>query len=593
MAVLRIQGFSGNVPVSGDRALPDNFAVDSVNTWLYGGELRGIRPPELLQTVAATTRKVLRIPKRTVGGDPAFPGVIPPPSYLGDSVWKQFADPFTDILKGQLIEDQYERYYFCSPSTGPMFNTYARMRDGLPDYKLGVPAIPATTPYQPTITSITGGSAPTTTRAYTYTWVNEYGEESAPALPVIGSGNANGVWNIGNLQDAVFGSTYALYTKKRLYRTLSGETGQTTYYRVAEIAAGTTVYADNTAVLTDAILANNLTLESTSWQPPPNDPTTGQRCLRGWIAMPNGFLIGFDGNNIYMSEAYHWHAWPTEYKYATETPIVGLGVIGQTCVVCTQGYPASVTGTKPATCSFTKATADEPCLSRGSIVSTPQGVIWASQNGLVLVGPNGIQNATQQLITRQDWLKEYSPQWLRAARYQNGYLALRMIPITGGVQTAFYLDPSDLKVALTELSDYDNIRNIQNDFWSGEVFILDDAGRIERWDPPNNDLMPVRWKSKEFQYPFEENFGAYAIYWDDDRYSNADYGLSIMPRTEKVRFKVYANRRVVYDQLVPKNGRPIRLPSGFKADIWQFEIRARAPVYTMHVASTAKELKGV
>ena len=85
MAVLRIQGFSGNVPVSGDRSLPDNFAVDLVNTWLYGGELRGIRPPALLQTVAITTRKVLRIPKRTVGGDPAFPGITPPPSYLGDS----------------------------------------------------------------------------------------------------------------------------------------------------------------------------------------------------------------------------------------------------------------------------------------------------------------------------------------------------------------------------------------------------------------------------------------------------------------------------------------------------------------------------
>jgi hypothetical protein len=593
MAVLRIQGFSGNVPVSGDRALPDNFAVDSVNTWLYGGELRGIRPPELLQTVNATTRKVLRIPKRTVGGDPDFPGVIPPPSYLGDSVWKQFTDPFTDILKGQLIEDQYERYYFCSPTTGPMFNTYARMQAGLADYKLGVPG--PNTVYdsagnnadKPTITSITGGATPTTTRAYLYTWVNEFGEESAPSLPVLGAGNANAIWNIGNIKaPPAPAALQPVWLKKYLYRTLSGDSGQTTYYRVNEVALATTTYADDTSKITDAVLANNLTLESTSWQAP---PTT----LKGWTAMPNGFLIGFDGNNIYMSEAYHWHAWPSEYKYATETPIVGLGVIGQTCVVCTQGYPASVTGTKPATCSFTKATADEPCLSRGSIVSTPQGVIWASQNGLVLVGPNGIQNVTQQLITRQEWIKDYAPQFLRSARYQNGYLALRMLPITGGVQTAYFLDPSDLKVALTELSDYDNIRHIQNDFWSGEVFIIDDAGHIERWDPPSDDLMPVRWKSKEFQYPFEENFGAYAIYWDDDRYSNADYGTSIMPTTEKVRFKVYANRRLVYDQPVPRNGRPIRLPSGFKADIWQFEIRARAPVYTMHVASTAKELKGV
>jgi len=746
MAVLRIQGFSGNVPVSGDRALPDNFAVDSVNTWLYGGELRGIRPPSLLQTVNTTTRKVLRIPKRTVGGDPAFPGVIPPPSYLGDSVWKQFTDPYTDILRGQLIEDQYERYYFCSPTTGPMFNTYARMRDGLTDYKLGVPGpnpdedVDGNNPDRPTIISIDpynksediyevefkiatligdttsyanpggtgdrtasivqagtvvfdtagellingnktagfkmtnlsakdktitfdfgatkkidefkwyqkgskdyevwqfdgsndnttwttlanvqlGGSSTATyaftptavyryyrlyqaaptdpinlTRAYCYTWANEFGEESPPSLPVLGSGNSMGTWTIGNIKDPPAVAGYPAYTKKFLYRTVSGGSGQTTFYRVAEHVIGAavpdggwitqTTYADDSAELTDAQLVNKLTLESTSWDPPPAD-------LQGWIAMPNGFLIGFRGSDIYMSEAYHWHAWPAEYKQAVETPIVGLGVIGQTCIVCTQGYPATVTGIKPATCSFTKATADEPCLSRGSIVSTPQGVVWVSQNGLVMVGPNGIQNVTQQLITRQEWLKDYAPQWIRAARYQNGYLALRMIPVTGGVQTAFYLDPSDLKVALTELSDFDVVRNLQNDFWSGEVFVIDDAGRINRWDPPTDNLMPVRWKSKEFQYAFEENFGAYAIYWDDARYSNYNYGTSIMPTTEKVRFKVYANRRVVYDQVVAKNGRPIRLPSGFKADVWQFEIRARAPVYTMHVASTMKELKGV
>ena len=36
MAVLRIQDFSGVVPVKGDRAIPDGYATVSVNTWLYG-----------------------------------------------------------------------------------------------------------------------------------------------------------------------------------------------------------------------------------------------------------------------------------------------------------------------------------------------------------------------------------------------------------------------------------------------------------------------------------------------------------------------------------------------------------------------------
>ena len=105
--------------------------------------------------------------------------------------------------------------------------------------------------------------------------------------------------------------------------------------------------------------------------------------------------------------------------------------------------------------------------------------------------------------------------------------------------------------------------------------------------------MPVQWKSKEFQFAYDENFGAYSIYWDDARYSNVNYAVAILPTTEKVRLKVRCNRRIVYDQPVPENGRALRLPSGFKGDIWQFEIRARAPVYSLHVASTMKELRGV
>jgi hypothetical protein len=593
MAVLKIEGFSGIIPVSGDRALPDGFATESINTWLYGGELRGLRPPLNLVAINANTRTVLRVPKGTMGGDPTFPTQIPPPSYLGDSTWMQFTDPDTDIVRGQLVEDQYDRWYFCSPTTGPMFNTYARMQAGLAPYVLGVPgpnnAIDSAgnNPDKPTITSITGGAAPTLTRAYLYTWVNEFGEESAPSLPVLGAGNGNAIWNIGNIKDPPAPTSSPLqpnWSKKYLYRTITGASGQTTYYRVNTIALGTTTYADDTSKITDAVLANNLVLESTTWAAPPAN-------LKGWIAMPNGFLIGFNDSDVYMSEAYHFHAWPAEYKYATETPIVGLGILGQTCVVCTQGYPATVTGSKPETCSFTKATTGEPCLARGSIVSTPNGVIYASQNGLVLVGPGGIQNVTEKLITREDWLRDYAPAYIRAQRYQNGYLALRNLP-SPNLHSAFFIDPTELKVALTEISDMETVVAVNHDIWSGEVFMLDQA-QVKRWDAPSTQLMPVLWRSKEFQYQFQENFGAYAIYWDQARYSNNAFGDHFIDPTTQVRFRVFADRRLVYDEDVPRNGRPVRLPSGFKADIWQFEIRARAPVYSLHVAPTVKELKGV
>lgn len=583
MPLLKLASFGGVIPVSGDRALPEGFATQAINTWLYGLELRGVRPWTLITNISQTTRKVFRIP--------------PPnqPAYdvsLAGQVWVQFDDPDTDIIRGATVDDQYKRWYFCSPSTGPMFNTYARLQTGLAMYKLGVIGpnvdldankVSYTTPV---ISSISGGAAPVLTRAYLYTWVNEFGEESSPSLPVTGAGNTGAIWNIAGIDDPLANPQpgYALYTKKYLYRTITGTSGATTYYRIGEVALGTTTYADDQSKMTDAVLAQNLQLESTSWQPP---PTT----LKGWIAMPNGFLIGFVDNTVYMSEAFHFHAWPTEYKYTTEYPIVGLGVLGTTCVILTQGFPATATGTKPATMAFTKATTGEPALHRGNIVSTPQGVLYASQNGLMLVGPNGIQNATQQFITREEWMRDYAPQNLRCCRYQNGYLALRQYPGVTPPNSAFYLDPSEMRVALTEFSEFDLVENVHTDVWSGEVFVLA-PGKLYRWDPPTNDLWPVLWKSKEYQFPYQENFSAYSLYWDQTRYASNSEGTDIIAANEVVRLRVIADRRIVYDEAVPRNGRPVRLPSGYKADIWQFEIRARAPVYSLHIASTVKELKG-
>lgn len=586
MPKLTLDDFGGIIPVSGDRALPPNFAVESINTWFYGKELRGLRPPIQLQTVALGTRKVLRIPT-----------LEPPSDVTKASTWVQFADPDTDIVKGALIEDSYKRWYFCSPSTGPMFNTYARLAAGNTMYRLGVPGpdttytAAGTNADTPTIVSITGGVAPVVTRAFVYTWVNEFGEESAPSLPVTGAGNANAIWDIGNIKDPPTpAADQPAWSKKYLYRTITGASGQTTFYRVNTIALGTLTYADNGAQITDAVLANNLTLESTTWQPPPVD-------LKGIIAMPNGFLIGWKDNTIYMSEAYHWHAWPAEYKYATETPIVGVGVIGQTCVVCTQGYPATITGSTPATCAFTKATTGEPCLKRGSIVSTPQGVIYSSQNGLMLVSAGGMDNVTQALISKDDWAKFYKPETLRAVRYQNGYLAMMEnanYPVDKN--DGFFLDPTELKVALTDLSDFEDVLNVMNDFWSGEVFLLQagsGSNKILCWDKDVDEVMPVQWLSKEFQFPYVENFGCYAIFWDAARWSDTTWGTGILPVDEAVRVKVYADRVEIYNEEVPVNGLGVRLPSGFKAAIWQFEILSRAPVYAMHVASTMKELRDV
>jgi hypothetical protein len=42
-----------------------------------------------------------------------------------------------------------------------------------------------------------------------------------------------------------------------------------------------------------------------------------------------------------------------------------------------------------------------------------------------------------------------------------------------------------------------------------------------------------------------------------------------------------------------ESGEMIRLPSGFTADFWQFEIEARVHISSLQIATSAKELAGV
>ncbi len=83
----------------------------------------------------------------TGGSNPSFDSTI-----TGASTWLEFNDPDTNVVKSPIIDDQWDRYYFASPSTIPEYNTHDRITAGLPAWLLGVPP-PGCAP----TLSVTGG----------------------------------------------------------------------------------------------------------------------------------------------------------------------------------------------------------------------------------------------------------------------------------------------------------------------------------------------------------------------------------------------------------------------------------------------------
>jgi hypothetical protein len=63
-------------------------------------------------------------------------------------------------------------------------------------------------------------------------------------------------------------------------------------------------------------------------------------------------------------------------------------------------------------------------------------------------------------------------------------------------------------------------------------------------------------------------------------------------QTSAVRFTMYANDEIVFDTIVTTQDM-VRLPTGFKRDVYQFEMVSNTNVYSVSIAGTGKELGAI
>jgi hypothetical protein len=240
----------------------------------------------------------------------------------------------------------------------------------------------------------TGYTPISTATSYVYTYVNDIGEESAPSFASTTVLRPDGVSITVTTPTTTPSGTdpdYDIETK-RIYRAVTGATG--TYFRfVAEIALTTADYVDS---LPDTELGE--ALDSEGWDLPP----TG---LKGLLALPNGVMAGFVGNQLCFSAQNHPHAWPTAYRLTVDTDIVAIGNIDTTVVLGTEAFPYLAIGTSPDAYSMTKLEVPQACVAKRSLAYLiGTGVVFASPDGLIAVAGNGnVRNLTSSVFTREQW----------------------------------------------------------------------------------------------------------------------------------------------------------------------------------------------
>lgn len=229
------------------------------------------------------------------------------------------------------------------------------------------------------------------TRAYIYTYVTEWGEESAPS-PASDLATLDQSDSVEVTIDApTVAAPYGALTHWRLYRSSTTNTGAA-YQFVAEVAIGTLSFTDDKA-------------QEELQEVCPSQTWTEPRAeLRGLTGGPNGIMLGFVGRTICACEPYQPYAWPREYEIPVEFDIVAIGVFGQTFVVLTTGNPYYVSGADSASLTAQKIESPQACVSKRAAKSAEGGVIYPSPDGICIAGPNGVDLTTLGAYSREDWL---------------------------------------------------------------------------------------------------------------------------------------------------------------------------------------------
>lgn len=593
MVAIKLPTFAGMVPSIDPHLLGDQHASYARNSWLYSGALVGLPEMVPIHTMANPNARIaFRIPIND--GDP---------TYLYNSTWLEFENELTDFISAPVAADQYKRYYWTSTSSAPRYNTRDRIEAGLPPWLLGLP--------QPDnlIVNATGGSSGTVvSRAYIATLVTEYGEEGPASNPQVISGKVDATFEV--TLPAVPASDRGVdrnIKKIRLYRTIVSASGSVTYYLVTEVNAtgATQVYNDTSG---DNVIATKPILESTAWTAPPD--------LDGFAVMPNGIIAGYKNNELYFSEAYRPHAWPVAYALMLEFDIVGIAVVNQTLVVCTKGNPYTASGVNPASITTSMLGAFEPCLSKGSILPTEDGVYYTSSNGLMLVNAGFAQNITRQYISRDKWNEIANNGKVNAGRFGSAYYAFGagvpktfdepawqgdMIQIEDmlGFSHGFLVDPSNANVGYVPLLDQSSIMTVANDALSGELLVFKDGQVLWLDQQPGFKCAPYVWRSKIFQTPDLRNFAAFKLhFYEPEGFAptapiNTNLVQEFDPLNQMAIVRVYADGRLVLAHEVRKSGELHRVPSGFKAEYWEVEIEAIVKVKSFQMATSVKELSRV
>lgn len=538
MVVVKVQSFGGISPKTPARYLQDSQAQIAVNCPVFSGSI---------QPLTDVGGSLLTLPKQA----------IPRTIYrfgqdtISDTQYWFHWSVDVDVCRSQIAGDTSEWTFFTGD--GPPKATYAALATSGSDYpavarRLGLPAPTSA------VTTTAGGTPDATdtpeTRVYTFTWVSKeagYEVESAPAPASVSVDVTSNQTVTLTGFPAIPSGDYNV-THKRVYRSVNG-----VFLFVGETTAAPASYVDNVAA--DALGEEIPTLY---WAQPPED-------LEGLTNLPNGMMAGFVGRDVYFAEPYRPHAWPETYIQTLDYPVVGLGRMDTTLAVLTTGVPYLMQGSHPDSVAVVKSDLEQACVSKRSIVSFGNSVVYAAPDGLMMLSSGGSSIITENLFSYKQWQQYFAPASIHAYAQNNQYIGFYDNGTTRG---GFIFDVTSRQFILHDIYATAGYRDLQRD----KLFLAFEDRSLKTWF--EGSAKAYTWQSKKFTMPQIMGFSC----------------AQLEAESYPMVLKVYADGVLIHSQTVTSRN-PFRLPPKVGRD-WELRIEGDREVFSVSLATSMTELAG-
>lgn len=414
-------------------------------------------------------------------------------------------------------------------------------------------------------------------RIYAFSYVNRFGDESAPGI-------YEEVLYIKDGDKPVIEIAYSADEREvlvrdhavaaiRMYRSVTNSVGSAQLLFVKEEPF---YISGDTLRIIDDIPRGSLELGepivTVNYDPP-------RKGMRGLGVTDYGVGYAYVGKTVCLSEPYTLYAWPRFYEISTQNKIMGMGHYDNTIVVATTGSPLLISGVDPEGLGVMSLPLYEGCVSPRSMVNLNHGCMYASENGLVLVTTNSAKLLTDGVFSTEDWQK-INPSSIHASAYKGGYLFFWK---NGSEQGCGYIDLNNPSAGVLWFDDYalntfDNNGSLQMINKSYDALnrlrVIHKTFNPEHSEPFSNKKFV--WRSKEFNLDTPRRLLAAQVIADS-------YG------NDSVIFKVYADGALMHESIV-KNARPFRIVNHSARRDFSIEIESSTPVREMSLGETMRDM---